>query len=310
MKKTPSIWILSLLVALTCPIFGQSDNQGTPVLYPKKTKLGNLANKPVFMDPVYDGAADPVVIWNRKTKKWNMLYTNRRANMAGLDGVSWVHGTRIGIAESSDGGATWSYVDTCDIQYRPVDGYTHWAPDVVFDKGLYHMFLTYVPCIFSDWSHPRDIVHLTSDDLRHWKYESTLNLASDKVIDASVFKLPDGTWRMYYNNERAGKSMYFADSPDLYNWTDSGKRVVGDKGGEGPKVFRWKGMNWMVVDNWNGLGVYSSTDLVNWKRQAENILREPGTGKDDGAKGQHCDVVVNKGRAFVYYFVHQNARIT
>ena len=36
-----------------------------------------------------------------------MLYTNRRANVPGLRGVAWVHGTRIGIAESEDGGATW-----------------------------------------------------------------------------------------------------------------------------------------------------------------------------------------------------------
>jgi len=34
-----------------------------------------------------------------------MFYTNRRSNAPGLDGVKWVHGTRIGIAESSDGGA-------------------------------------------------------------------------------------------------------------------------------------------------------------------------------------------------------------
>jgi hypothetical protein len=44
---------------------------------------------------------------------------------------------------------------------------------------------------------------------------STLKLASDRVIDACVFGLPDGTWRMWYNNERGGKSIYFADSADL-----------------------------------------------------------------------------------------------
>ena len=30
-----------------------------------------------------DGAADPVLIWNREEKKWWMLYTQRRANTAG-----------------------------------------------------------------------------------------------------------------------------------------------------------------------------------------------------------------------------------
>ena len=268
------------------------------------------ADKPLFVDPVYDGAADPVVIWNRAEKKWFMLYTNRRANMRGLDGVSWVHGTRIGVAESSDGGATWQYRDTCDIGYRPDADYTHWAPDVVYHAGMYHMYLTYVPGVFTDWNHPRQIVHLTSADLLHWDYQSTLQLASDRTIDASVFKMSNGMWRMYYNNERDRKTMYYADSPDLYNWTDYNRRVLSDDRGEGAKVFYWKNTYWMLIDAWDGLAVYSSPDLENWTKQAKNILREPGTGKADGAKGQHCDVVVSQGQAFVFYFVHQNARIT
>ena len=276
----------------------------------EKTSQGNLADKPLFVDPVYDGAADPVVIWNRAEKKWFMLYTNRRANARGLEGVSWVHGTAIGIAESSDGGATWQYRGTCDIDYRPDENPTYWAPDVVYHEGLYHMYLTYVPGVFTDWNHPRRIVHLTSTDLIHWDYQSVLQLASDRVIDASVFRLPNGTWRMYYNNERNRKTMYSADSPDLYNWTDSNKRVLSDDRGEGAKVFHWKDTYWMLIDAWDGLAIYSSPDLENWTKQSKNILREPGTGKADGAKGQHCDVVVNQGRAFVFYFVHQNARIT
>ncbi|NLE32185.1 MAG: family 43 glycosylhydrolase [Bacteroidales bacterium] len=280
------------------PVLGQPDGQSlqptkkTTGQLPLKTKQGWLAPKPLYADPIYDGAADPVVVWNRKAKRWYMLYTNRRATAQGLDGVAWVHGTHIGVAVSHDG-ANWTYLDTCDINYRPTEAYTHWAPDVVYHKGLYHMYLTYVPGVFTDWRHPRDIVHLTSGDLLHWNYESTLKLASDRVIDASVFRLPDGNWRMYYNNERDGKSMYYADSPDLYRWTDSGRKVVGDKGGEGAKVFRWQGGNWMLVDNWDGLGVYRSDDLVNWVRQPDNLLKEPGKGLDDGAKGQHCDVVVS-----------------
>ena len=122
----------------------------------QKSKQGNLAAKPLFRDPIYDGAADPTIIWNSKEKKWFMFYTNRRAKDTTLDGVKWVHGTRIGIAESADGGATWKYRDTCDIQYRLTD-YTHWAPEVIEYKGLYHMYLTYVPGVFSDWKHPRQI---------------------------------------------------------------------------------------------------------------------------------------------------------
>jgi hypothetical protein len=261
------------------------------------------ADKPLFRDPIYDGAADPTVIWNRKEKKWFMFYTNRRAKAPGLDGVTWVHGTRIGIAESSDGGTTWKYRDTCDIRYR-MEGYTHWAPEVIEHKGLYHMYLTYVPGVFTDWNHPRWIIHLTSKNLISWDFQSKMDLSSDRCIDACVFRLPDGTWRMYYNNEVDGKSIYYADSPDLYKWTDSGKKVVGDQGGEGPVVFHWKGINWMAVDNWKGIGIYSSDDLINWKRQEKNILQIPGKGTDDQVIGGHPGVVVTGDKAFIFYFTH------
>lgn len=264
---------------------------------------GQIASKPLFRDPVYDGAADPAVIYNKVEKRWFMFYTNRRANAEDLDGVKWVHGTRIGIAESVDGGATWKYRDTCDIQYRTA-GYTHWAPEIIENKGLYHMYLTYVPGIFSDWNHPRDIIHFTSKDLLHWKFESKLNLSSPRCIDACVFKLPEGGWRMYYNNEADNKSIYYADSPDLYTWTDSGKKVIGDQPGEGPNVYYWKGKYWMVVDVWQGLAIYQSDDLVNWVRQTENILQKPGKGTDDQVIGGHPDVVVSKDRAYIFYFTH------
>ena len=262
------------------------------------------ADKPLFRDPVYDGAADPSVIYNKAEGKWFMFYTNRRANADIPGGVKWVHGTRIGIAESADGGATWTYLDTCNIQYLSGKECSHWAPEVMEHNGLYHMYLTYVPGIFDNWNHDRYIIHLTSKNLLDWKFESKLDLASDRCIDACIYRLPNGNWRLFYNNERDGKSMYYADSPDLYHWTDSGKKVVGDKGGEGPNVFKWKGKYWMVVDNWDGLGVYSSDDLENWTRQPENILREPGKGQDDKVKGQHADVVVNNGKAYIFYFTH------
>ena len=268
---------------------------------------GKIADKPLFRDPVYDGAADPVLVWNKAEKKWFMFYTNRRANIEDPDGVKWVHGTRIGIAESVDGGATWQYRDTCNINYRPDKAYTHWAPEVLEHDGIYHMYLTYVPGIFNDWRHPRWIVHLTSQNLIDWKFESKVNLASEKVIDACVAPLPDGTWRMWYNNEADKKSMYYADSPDLYNWTDKGK-AHGAFRGEGPKVFKWKDKTWMIIDAWKGLAVYSSDDMENWMRQEENILKTPGKGEDDQVKGGHPDIVLQGDRAFVFYFTHPGRR--
>jgi hypothetical protein len=148
---------------------------------------------------------------------------------------------------------------------------------------------------------------LTSNDLLKWDYQSTLKLASDRVIDACVLQLPDGTWRMWYNNERDNKSIYYADSPNLYRWIDRGK-AVGERPGEGPKVFQWQGKYWMIVDVWSGLGVYYSEDLLSWKRQQRNLLEDPGTGPDDQVKGGHPDVVVSGERAYLFYFTHPSRR--
>jgi hypothetical protein len=267
---------------------------------------GKLAAKPLFRDPVHDGAADPVVAWNRQERKWFMLYTNRRADLTNAVGVSWVHGTRIGIAESSDAGATWRYRGVAQIPYGEGE-YSHWAPEVTWHAGLYHMFVTFVPGMHSDWSGTRDLLHLTSTNLLNWEPKSLLNLASHRVIDPCVLRLPDGTWRLWYNNEADKKSIYYADSPDLYRWQDRGK-AVGDRAGEGPKVFQWQDRYWMVVDNWQGLGVYHSQDALTWHRQPTNLLDRPGQGADDQVKGGHPDVVVSGKRAFLFYFTHPGRR--
>jgi beta-xylosidase len=264
----------------------------------------NITPKPLFDDPVYHGAADPVIIYNKQKKKWWMLYTNRRAALNDST-VQWVHGTRIGIAESKDG-RTWKYIDTANINYRPDSGYTHWAPNVIEANGIYHMYLTYVPGTFKDWNHPRVIVHLISKDLINWNYQSTLKLVNEKVIDASIFKVNDSLWRMWYNNEKDGKSIYYADSKDLYNWVDKGKAIAAR--GEGPKIFYWQQKYFMIIDAWKGMEVFSSDDLLNWKKQSNRILENPGKGLDDQAIGGHCDVVVNNNKAYIFYFTHPGRR--
>lgn len=264
------------------------------------------AARPLFRDPVHDGAADPVLVWNPLRGRWWMFYTDRRANVPGLPGVTWVHGTRIGIAESADGGAHWTYAGTADIVLPPAYGgadATHWAPDIVRGgDGTWHMFLTVVPGVFDDWRHPRVIVHLTSTDLRTWRDPVKVPLPGDKVIDPSLVRLPGGGWRMWYNNELDHKYTYYADSPDLVHWTDRGLAVA--QRGEGPKVFRWRGAWWMIVDVWHGLAVFRSDDALHWRAQGGTLLEAPGRGADDGAMGGHADVVVDGDRAWLFYFVH------
>jgi beta-xylosidase len=263
------------------------------------------APKPLYRDPVFDGAADPAVVWNFGERKWFMFYTNRRAKLPAseIDGVNWVHGTKIGIAESGNG-ADWTYRGTANINYGD-ENTTFWAPEVIYGNGGYHMYLTVVPGIFRDWSHPRTIIHLTSQNLLDWKYESTLKLANEKVIDAGVTRLVDGSYRLWYNNEPDKKSIYYADSKDLYHWEDQGKASMqGLQSGEGPQVFLWDKWYWMVVDVWDGLAVYRSDDALHWTRQQDNILQLAGQGADDGVKGQHPYVVVMGEKAYIFYFTH------
>jgi hypothetical protein len=169
------------------------------------------------------------------------------------------------------------------------------------------MFLTVVPGVFKDWNHPRHLVHLTSENLRRWTNASLLKLSSDRVIDACILRVNENLWRLWYNNERDRKSIYYAESRDLKTWKDCGK-AVGDQAGEGPKVFRWHDATWMVTDVWRGLAVYRSDDARTWTRQPGNLLAEPGRGVDDQVKGGHPDVVVNDNRAYLLYFTHPGRR--
>ena len=140
----------------------------------------------------------------------------------------------------------------------------------------------------------------------HWNQPRKLALASDRVIDPSIERMPDGSWRLYYNDERSGKSIHYADSPDLATWTDRG--LAFKSRGEGPKGFRWHGKFWVIIDEWKGLGVFRSDDGLHWDKQPANLVAGIGQGPDDQAPGDHCDVVVSGEQAFLFYFTHPGRR--
>lgn len=263
-----------------------------------------IAPKPLFRDPVHDGAADASTVYDRKAGEWVMFYTNRRADLPMEDAkdVRWVHGTAIGTARSKDG-ATWRYSGTAAIS-KSCTGDTLWAPDIEWFGGQWHMWLTVVPGVFRDWNAPRFIVHLTSPDLKAWTCGDRLDLGSDRVIDASVIALPNGGYRLFFNDERMNKAIRTADSPDLVHWT-LGDRLT-ETPGEGPKAFRWKGRYWLISDAWKGLLVMRSDDGEHWTRQPDYILATPGSHPTDRAKGQHPDIIVSGDRAYIVYFVHQD----
>lgn len=81
-----------------------------------------------------------------------MFYTQRRAKGSeSLPGVSFAYGTAIGMATSSDYGATWKYRGTCQGLNFDEGLNTFWAPDVFQapDTGNMQAFFPsfYLVCI-------------------------------------------------------------------------------------------------------------------------------------------------------------------
>lgn len=260
-----------------------------------------VPSAPLFRDPIYDGAADPAIIRNRRTGEWWIFYTNRRAFSPCLD-VEFMHGTDIGIAPSSDGGRTWVYRGTAQgLCYEPGRN-TYWAPEIIEHNGICHMYVSYVQGIVSSWEYPRTILHYTSSDLWNWDFQSELQLSSERVIDACVHPMSDGRFKMWYKDELHESHTWSAVSEDLDHWTVCGPEIT-DCPHEGPNVFFFHDLWWMITDTWNGLGVYKSTDAQHWQR-CPDILKEPGIRKDDGTIANHADVLVYQGHAYIFYFTH------
>ena len=85
---------------------------------------------PLYRDPIYDGAADPMVIRKESDDKFYMFYTQRRANQQ-VENVSFCYGTKIGVAESEDG-ANWHYRGALDLDFE-FGHNTFWAPEIIFN---------------------------------------------------------------------------------------------------------------------------------------------------------------------------------
>lgn len=259
------------------------------------------APAPLFRDPITDGAADPVMVWNRNEKTWWMLYTQRRANCESED-VAYCYGNAIGIASSADNGHSWVYRGTLDLKID--NGHnTFWAPDIVWHNGKYHLFAAYIEGVYNHWGGTAHIAHFVSKDLWKWKFEGFTKLSSDKVIDPTLLKRSDGMWQIWYKDEVRGSITMTAVSKDLKHWKYDDKPAVGDGAHEGAKVFRYKDYYWMITDEWHGMRVYRSDDLIDWEKQGL-ILETPSDRLDDHPSGAHGDVVVAGESAYVIYFTH------
>ncbi len=57
----------------------------------------------------------------------------------------------------------------------------------------------------------------------------------------------------------------------------------------------------MLIDQWNGFGVYRSKDAEKWEKQSV-ILGSRGERKDDNVRASHPGVVVTGDKAYVFLF--------
>lgn len=259
------------------------------------------APAPLFNDPIFEGAADPTIIWNHLENTWWIVYTQRRAN-APACGVGWAHGSALGVASSDDNGQTWIYRGTLDLEPAEKGHNTYWAPEILFAEDKYHMFVSFVRGIPETWERPRHILHYTSDNLWNWKFEATLEVLGNKAIDACVIPLPEGGWRLFYKNEAIESHTQYADSADLYHWIYKGD-ATNDCAQEGPNAFELGGEYFMIADVWDGLAVYKSDDWTHWKRK-ENILSGHGSRLGDCNRAHHADVLSFGNYAYLFYFVN------
>jgi hypothetical protein len=258
---------------------------------------------PLYRDPVFDGAADPSIIWDSTKNQWYMFYTQRRANMTKLKSVEYCYGTAIGIATSKNYGVTWEYSGVLSLP-QPDDGLnTFWAPQVVYEASSkkYHMFVTYIKGVYVDWGGEPDIFHYESYNMEDWTFIN--KIGTQGCIDAYVFQLDNGQWKMWYKDQKRGSLTYTATSDDMLNWTHSNKNEGGNNPHEGPIIFKWKKKFWMITDMWEGLDVYSSKDTKNWEYN-NTILGEPGARPDDNINGRHADIVISNNNAYIVYFTH------
>jgi hypothetical protein len=77
----------------------------------------------------------------------------------------------------------------------------------------WHRRLTVAPGVFREWNARRFIIHLTSRDGTRWTCGERLELGSERVIDAGAAALPEGGYRLWFNDKRRNRAIRHAGSP-------------------------------------------------------------------------------------------------
>ncbi|MEP6951985.1 MAG: family 43 glycosylhydrolase [Ginsengibacter sp.] len=291
MKHINFLLLLCFAVVFTNGAYTQMDS----------IPANHIAPAPLFRDPVTDGAADPVLVWNREEKKWWMFYTQRRANEESPD-VAYCYGNDIGVASGEGNGQRWVYRGALKLEFEKGRN-TFWASDVVYHNSAYHMFVVNIQGVRIHWGGRARMAHYVSKNLWDWKFIGFLKLSSENVIDASLMQMPGGEWRMWYKDDAHDAVIMMARSKDLYNWSFDAKPVLGISKQEGPKIFKYGDYYWMITDEWHGMRVYRSKGANTWEKQGL-ILDSASHRAEDKPSGAHGDVIIVNDKAYVFYFTH------
>ena len=109
-----------------------------------ETKMEKGFPAPLFRDPIFDGASDPTVIWNKKEACYYMFYTQRRSTSVQV-GFSSIHGSKIGVATSTDKKG-WLYRGTLknlDIEHGHIKNNKEQFYFFLFFLLQYQLFLAF-----------------------------------------------------------------------------------------------------------------------------------------------------------------------
>ena len=157
------------------------------------------------------------------------------------DRVNW---EKQGLVLSDQGTRTVSYTHLLNLDFEEGKN-TFWAPELIFNNGTYHLFVTYIRGVSSKWSGKASIHHYTSTDMWRWKHHGALNLSGGSVIDATVFQKKPDDYYMWYKDGKG--QIRLAKSTNLFDWDDPENIVFSGKQ-EGPVVFEFEGFYWMLTD--------------------------------------------------------------
>ncbi len=225
--------------------------------------LGKLAPKPLFRDTVYDGAADPFFCWNRDEQKMFLFTPTARhcPDMPALLGHA-----PLGIAESADRGATWSY--RCQANINTAGRY--------FPTGRPKYSITtasitvseFCPRISQRLVGTRYIIHMTSKNL--WTGRTAPPQLASIASSTPVLSMPTDCGAVY-NNE-PDERRYLRRSPTCFpgrTWEMSSATSPA----KAPRSFNGRaGTGW----SWMSAGLASIAHrTAKLGRAKENLLENP-----------------------------------